>query len=304
MIRVGVAGWSYADWKGRAYPRSGVHPLAYLARSFDCVEVNSSFYAIPAPANVHRWVQLVEELDDFRFTLKLNRDFTHGHDGRGGGADFPDRGTTSAMLASLEPVASAGKLGAFLAQFHQAFSDTPRHRERLLAITKAFGHLPLVVELRHRSWFRTDTLAWLVDLPMSLAHVDMPPSSSPHLTVVPPITSAERLPYRVGPLAYLRLHGRNAAAWYDPKAGRDATYDWLYTEDEVRTFGDYARKLAANDGETYVVTNNHFGGKAVANGLDLLAGLRGEPPAASPEIVAAFPHLAGKVRVFGQGSLF
>ena len=66
----------------------------------------------------------------------------------------------------------------------------------------------------------------------------------------------------------------------------------------------YARKLAANGGETYVVTNNHFGGKAVANGLDLLAGLRGEPPAASPEIVAAFPHLAGKVRVFGQGSLF
>jgi uncharacterized protein YecE (DUF72 family) len=46
VIRVGPAGWSYPDWEGRVYPRprpAGFHPLAFIARYVDCVEVNSSF---------------------------------------------------------------------------------------------------------------------------------------------------------------------------------------------------------------------------------------------------------------------
>ena len=68
MIRVGPAGWSYADWEGRAWPRSkprGFHPLAHLARFVDCIEINSSFYALTDPAHCARWVDLVADRPDF-----------------------------------------------------------------------------------------------------------------------------------------------------------------------------------------------------------------------------------------------
>ena len=42
MIRVGPAGWSYADWEGVVYPHekpAGFHPLRHLARCVDCVKM-------------------------------------------------------------------------------------------------------------------------------------------------------------------------------------------------------------------------------------------------------------------------
>ena len=48
--RIGLAGWSYPDWKGRVYPVKpprGFDPLAHLAEYFDTIEINSTFYRIP-----------------------------------------------------------------------------------------------------------------------------------------------------------------------------------------------------------------------------------------------------------------
>ncbi len=70
MIRVGPAGWSYADWEGVVVPRRkppGFHALPYLAGFFDCIEINSSFYAIPERRHVARWVELVAGRESFRF---------------------------------------------------------------------------------------------------------------------------------------------------------------------------------------------------------------------------------------------
>jgi hypothetical protein len=47
-IRIGTAGWSYKDWDGILYPpevtRKKVHPVEFLARFFDVIEINTSFY--------------------------------------------------------------------------------------------------------------------------------------------------------------------------------------------------------------------------------------------------------------------
>ena len=80
MIHVGPAGWSYADWDGRVYPRprsASFHGLPYLAEFFGCVEVNSTFYALPRAATVSRWVQLVRPWPGFRFVVKLSQAFSH-----------------------------------------------------------------------------------------------------------------------------------------------------------------------------------------------------------------------------------
>ena len=294
MIRVGPAGWSYADWEGRVYPKRkppGFHPLAVLARSLDCVELNSSFYATPRADYAESWLRHVADHPDFRFTAKLEGTFTH--------EPWPaDRGELEARVAAfthgLSPLVAAGRFGALLVQFPLSFRQHPRSLARLERIAEHFSFAPRVLEVRHRSWFTPDALAAVARLGYSVAEIDLP-AGPDH----PP-----RDFHAEGELGYLRIHGRNASAWFDAKAGRDQRYDYLYGADEVAGLADRARRLAEGHDETYVVTNNHFAGKAVVNALELLASLGGSPPTGPVELIESYPRLEGLVRPLGQGSLF
>ncbi|HVS19295.1 MAG TPA: DUF72 domain-containing protein [Planctomycetota bacterium] len=296
MIRIGTAGWSYADWEGRVYPRSkprGFHPLAFLARYVDCVELNSSFYALPDPRHVESWVRLVETRPAFRFTAKLSGALTHEH-----ATDVAQ--ASSAFRAALAPLAKAGRLGALLAQFPLGFRDGPATRERLQRLHEGLVGLPLAIELRHASWFEPGALVFLGGLgDWSLAEIDLPE---------PPAGSRARHGPRqaphLGPIGYLRVHGRNQAAWFDPRADRDQKYDYLYDESEVAELARRARRLAGSRDETYVITNNHFGGQALANALELRALLTAERVAAPADLVRSFPRLERTTRSDGQQELF
>lgn len=292
-IRVGPAGWSYPDWEGIVYPRrkpAGFHALGLLARSFDLVEVNSTFYAHPRAELAERWLAEVASKPSFRFTAKIQQTFTH------------DALPTSARAveiaaaqfhAGLEPLAREKKLAALLAQFPISFHFGAAGCERLELLARLFGRHPLVLEVRHRSWYEEQALAAIERLGFSLATIDLP-AHRDH----PPAQ-----PRPVGSLGYLRLHGRNAASWFDRAAGRDRRYDYLYSPEEIAEIGGVVRRLASGSDETFVVTNNHFVGKAVANALEILAGL-GETPFAPSELVAAYPHLRDLVRTTGQASFF
>ena len=79
-LYIGTAGWSYPDWKGTVYPagqRSRFDPLAFMASYFNLVEVNSSFYRVPAASVTARWASRVVHRPDFQFTVKAFREFTH-----------------------------------------------------------------------------------------------------------------------------------------------------------------------------------------------------------------------------------
>lgn len=294
MIRVGVAGWSYADWKGRVYPRTTdkhFHPLEFLSRFFSCIEINSSFYALPKREYVADWARRVETKPDFRFAIKLLRDFTHGR--------FEERGVAP-FLSAFDKLAEHGKLGAVLAQFHQDFENDAAGRARLTRIATSFQSMPMVFELRHRSWFSHDSLAYLAEEGINLAHIDMPTSPS----VVPQIRATKDLPYFIGPTGYLRLHGRNEANWYDPEKGRDDKYDWMYEREDAHEFAGYARRLSEAGGDAYVITNNHFAGKAVVNALEVISALIDAPVEGPSEIVATYPQLRDIVIPQGQGTLY
>jgi uncharacterized protein YecE (DUF72 family) len=296
VIRVGPAGWSYADWEGRAWPRRkprGFHPLAHLARFVDCVELNSSFYALPDPRHCARWVALLEPHPAFRLTAKLHSDLTHGDDVR----DLEAR--CEAFLAALAPLVDSGRLAALLAQFPSGFRHGPSGLRRLERLASALGALPLVLEVRHGSWFGPEALAAVGRMGWSLAGIDLPPTPPGSRAWHPPADAPS-----VGPIGYLRLHGRNSASWFDPRAGRDDKYDYLYSEQEVAELVARARRLAGGRDETYVVTNNHFGGQALCNALELRAALRSERVPAPAELVEAFPRLRAVARVQGQQGLF
>ncbi|MFN0007459.1 MAG: DUF72 domain-containing protein [Planctomycetota bacterium] len=291
MIRVGPAGWSYADWEGRVYPTSkpaGFHPLAFLSRFFDCIEVNSSFYAMPRREHAEDWVQLVEARPGFRFLMKLNREFTHAAASEAWG-DLAREYRTG-----IEPLIRSRKLGAVLAQFAASFSFGPEEVRRLGRIKSLFPGIPLVLEVRHASWFTPPGLDAIRGLSYSLAYVDLPPAWNHPPDWHPP----------TGAIGYLRLHGRNTEQWFHREAERDDKYDYLYEASEIGALATKARRIAAVHEETSVVTNNHFAGKAVANALELRSQLLGEIVPAPSEIVEAYPHLRPLVRIEGQQSFF
>ena len=290
-IRVGPAGWSYADWEGRVYPRprpKGFHPLRHLSSFLDCVELNSSFYSHTRPENAERWREIVDDRSRFRFLAKLGGVFTHGP--RQEEPDF-ERECRS-FLAGLAPIAD--RLSALLVQFPVTFRDSPPSRRRLDRIRGAFPQFPLVLELRHHSWFERRTLDWVARCGFSLAAIDLPAAD-----FHPPVDAPS-----LGPIGYLRLHGRNAKAWFDRKATRDQKYDYLYGEQELDGIVDRARRIAAVSDQTFVVTNNHFAGKAVANALEILHGLTDVAPSVPAPLGDSFPQLRAIGRVTGQQSLF
>lgn len=294
MIRVGPAGWSYPDWEGVVYPREkprGFHPLRYLARFVDCLEVNSTFYALPAAHSASRWASLLDDVPEFRLTAKLHRDFTHT-DPAVAVADAEKQ--AAAFLECLAPLLRTRRLAALLVQFPSSFHHGPAEVRRLGWLHAHLGQLPLVLEVRHDSWYTPPALAAIAGLGFSLAHIDLPPAWN-H----PP-------PWHepTGPVGYLRLHGRNRATWFDRQAGRDERYDYLYSPEELDPLVARARRLAAEYDETYVITNNHFSGKAVANAIEIRAALRGHPVRAPAELVKAFPRLASSAQVTGQQELF
>ena len=297
MIRVGPAGWSYPDWDGRVYPAHkphGFHALPYLAKIFDTIEINSSFYALPRAEHAERWAALVADRPAFRFYAKLNRDFTHlpepGADATGDNWDAKAR----AFSAGLAPLVRVRKLAGVLAQFPVTFLHGKSEVRRLGRLRALFPDLPLVLEVRHQSWFDRPATDQVRGLAYSLAYVDLPNAWN-H----PPEWHEP-----TGPIGYLRLHGRNEREWFRGDAERDDKYDYLYTEREIDTLAQKARRIEATHAETTVITNNHFGGQAVANAIDLMFLLQGRPVPAPSEIVESFPHLAPRTRIEGQRPLF
>ncbi len=295
MIRVGPAGWSYPDWEGRVYPRTkprGFHPLDILPGFVDYIEINSTFYAQPRAAVTAGWARRVRAHQEFRFGAKLLRDFTHGPLPEAP-QDWADK--AAIWREGIAPLQREQRLSAVLVQFPVSFQEGPAGVRRLASIASLFDGMPLVVELRHSSWFDPRGLSEIAGLGYSLAHIDLPDAWN-H----PP----RRHPV-VGALGYVRLHGRNGVQWFSKEAGRDERYDYLYSPPELGELAFRIGRVAGECDETLVATNNHFEGQAVANALELRWLLGGREPVPAPaELCRAFPHLEGITLPAGQADLF
>lgn len=282
LIRFGPAGWSYKDWEGPVYPQEkprGFDALAFVARYFDTIEINSTFYR-PAPDRMAKsWARRVEKNPRFKFTAKLWQRFTHERDEPWGPDDV------DAVKAGLDPLAETDRLGALLIQFPWSFKNSDESREWLADAAEAFREYRRVVEVRHASWNDPEFYRWLGEEGIGFVNIDQPlfkRSMRPSATA----TSA---------VGYVRLHGRNYEDWFREGAGRDARYDYLYSEEELRPWADRIRALAESDPieEVYVIANNHARGQAPANAIMLAAMLRGEKqPAPAPLIEAYSEPLA------------
>ena len=163
MIRLGTQGWNYDAWVGPFYPSGTRAPdfLTTYARAFDTVEVDSTFYAMPAAKTVRGWAARTPP--NFTFALKLPQEITH---------ERRLRDTGDLLIRFLDVCAELGpKQGPILIQLGPDFGPS-----ELPALANFLPLLPptidFAVEFRQRGWINEEVLALLRPHRVALALSD------------------------------------------------------------------------------------------------------------------------------------
>jgi uncharacterized protein YecE (DUF72 family) len=275
-ILVGPAGWSYTDWEGIVYPRHkprGFHEAAYLAQFFDTIEINTSFYSPLRAEVVKAWAARIAFNPNFRFTAKLWKRFTHERD-----ANLQDE---KMFKQGMAPLVTEGRLGALLLQFPWSFRNTPENHEYLSGLIMQFMEYPLVLEVRHSSWNKPELFEWLAGLGVGFCNIDQP-------VIGQSIAPSARATASVG---YVRLHGCNYEHWFTSNEHPEERYDYLYSQAELEPWAARIQNIDQRTEVTFVITNNHFQGKAIANALQLVSLLRNQPVRVPETLQEFYPEL-------------
>lgn len=161
--RIGTQGWNYDAWTGPFYPEGtrASDFLSVYSRAFTTVEVDSTFYAIPAATTIRSWNERTPP--DFIFALKLPQEITH---------EQRLRDSTGATEEFFERVRGLGaKLGPVLVQMGPDFEPG-----ELPSLVDFLGRVPtdvrVAIEFRHRGWITDGVLALLRERNVALTLVD------------------------------------------------------------------------------------------------------------------------------------
>jgi len=287
---IGTAGWSYLDWEGVVYPQkkaSGFYALTYLAHYINTIEVNSTFYRPPVLKITLSWTKRVAAFPAFLFTVKLHQVFTHGE------RIYTQKDVDEFKLG-LEPLCAQGRLAAILLQFPWSFTNTVQNMEYLASLFGCFADYPLALEVRHGSWDDPKFFQLLKEYHTSFCNIDQPlinrslkPSS---ITTHPDFS-------------YVRLHGRNYANWFKQDAGRDARYNYLYSNQELDEWVARIKELGGKSKKVFVISNNHYQGQALANALQIKNKITGDKVDIPMELLKRYPLLKEIVKKLEKGQL-
>jgi uncharacterized protein YecE (DUF72 family) len=150
-VRAGTSGFSYKEWKGNFYPSDlpATGMLAFYAKRFSTVEINNTFYRMPAEKMLVNWSEQVP--DEFAFVLKAPRRITHDKKLKNVGDDVAYLFKTVAALGK--------KRGPLL------FQLPPFFRKDLACLRDFLGLIPSngqpAFEFRNQSWFDEEVFAVL-----------------------------------------------------------------------------------------------------------------------------------------------
>ena len=265
------------------YPPEASTPeqrLRYYARQFGLVEVDATYYALPAEQTAVAWAARTPAA--FTFNIKAFSLFTQ-HPTRVAAlpadlrADAEKTGKDRVYLkdvdpvivdqawerftAALEPLRQAGKLGAILLQFPPWFPISRANKEYILSCAQRVAPRQVCVEFRNRTWMTPDnqqeTLGFLSDHQVPYVCVDMPQG---HRDSIPPVLAA------TASLAVVRLHGHS-----DKWESKDIheRFGYRYTQQELAGWAPKIAALARDADDTQVLFNNCYRDYAQVNARQL-----------------------------------
>ena len=283
---IGTAGWSYKDWVPNFYPKpqtAGFDWLQFYSHYFNCVEVNSTYYAYVSPKVVQGWIKKVSDTDEFIFHIKLHQDFTHRR-------KF-DEQNIKAVRYNLDLLAKAERLGGLLIQFPYSFSFSNAAVQYIQNLRETFPNYNCFVEVRHSSWRNKKALEFFKNANLTFCTIDQPQIG--YAIPFEPVITNDK--------AYIRFHGRNVEAWkrsinnygkeqsYEQRSER---YKYLYSPGELVEIDQKIKSIQKKVKEVHVIMNNHPQAEGVANAFELIHLLEGIDKIEMPgTIIKAFPRL-------------
>ena len=290
QIRVGTASWTdrtliSSGW----YPPEADTPekrLRFYARQFPLVEVDATYYALPAERTATVWAARTPA--GFTFNIKAFSLFTQ-HPTRVAALptdlrpavektgkdrvylkDVDPAVTSQAwdrFLAALEPLHQAGKLGAILLQFPPWFPISRSGKDYIVACAERAAPRRVCIEFRNRTWMtegnQKETLDFLAAHRLPYVGVDMPQGYRDSIPPVLAVTDPE--------LAVVRLHGHSGK--WDSKDIHER-FGYHYTDHELQEWAPRVAGLADGAQTTHVVFNNCYRDYAQTNAQQLAALLR------------------------------
>jgi uncharacterized protein YecE (DUF72 family) len=218
-IHVGCSGWSYKHWKDDFYPK-GLPQRSWFehyASQFDTVELNTTFYRLPAEKTVKDWAR--EAPRGFRFAIKASRLITHYRRLKDCEAELETFFDRMAPLERLE--------GPILFQLPPQFERDDEQLRGFLRLLPAGHHHAF--EFRHPSWWVEPVFELLGNRHAAFVMYDMGKTKTPVVA-----TSAH---------AYLRFHGPERYSggysrerlrwWHEQLTALEASNAWVYFNNDI-----------------------------------------------------------------------
>jgi uncharacterized protein YecE (DUF72 family) len=228
-LYLGTSGWSYADWEGTIYPEalpSGSRLAEYVKR-YATVEIDSTFYGTPRRSTVQRWREVAP--DGFLFAAKFPQEVTHEQNLVGAGAETENFVRTMAELGD--------RLGPLLVQLPPSFDVEGMGvlEDFLSGLPQGFRY---AVEVRHRSWLRSDLPALLREYGAALTLIDYP--------------GMPRMEEATADFSYIRWLGDRRefpSGHTRPKKERD---------DDLRWWSEIVDRFLEEGRTVFAYANNHY----------------------------------------------
>ena len=231
--RVGTSGWVYPHWRDVFYPRDLPQKawFAYYARHFDTVEINNTFYRLPADTTFDAWRQ--QAPPGFLYAVKASRYITHVR---------RLRECADPLARFLARARRLGPhLGPILYQLPPRWKPNPERLAAFLALLPA--DLTHVIEFRDPRWFIPDVRDLLRAHNVAFCQFHMPDLETPAWVTATTV--------------YIRFHGAGAR------------YMGSYPDAFLRQWADRIRDWAEAGLTVYAYFNNDAFGNAVRNARTL-----------------------------------
>lgn len=290
-VRVGTASWTDPTMTAGTvfYPAgadSAEERLQYYASQFPLVEVDSTYYALPARRTAELWRDRTPP--DFVFDVKAHALMTGqptetkrlpkvireslpaelADKKRLYARDLPRelRDEIWAMfMDGLEPLREAGQLGSILLQYPRWFFPISQSRDEILEARELLGGHPFAVELRNASWFneknRDRTMRFLTDNALPFVMVDEPQGFKSSVPPIVAVTSPE--------LAVMRFHGRRTETWEAKGIPVVERFRYLYDREELGEWAPQLRDAAKQTRDLHVLMNNCYANYGSTNAREL-----------------------------------
>src|SRR5690242_14220132 len=258
-ILIGCSGWNYTDtpdkggWTGVFYPDKDTKRLRYYSQFFNTAEMDSSFYEkFYSQMTKGTFIGMVRATPEkFQFSIKVPETITHlkRMDVEKGVIEYFEE-----FLHKISPLKTANKLGTILIQLPPSFTVNDfKNIEGFLDRLPSSSDYDYAVEFRHPSWSTEGPWDMLRHYNIAAVMTDSPTKENLQFLSNVTITTANH--------SFIRFHGRNTKGHY--------WYNYIYSKEELKPWIEKVSQIKQETKVLRIYFNNHYGGKAVINALQL-----------------------------------